>query len=264
MRLRIGKTQGMTLSSRPPNSAPSMASRIVWPPPLASSSTAAIGAPAAGTSPGVAVRARPTPGPISSTPSIEASEPAWRPAPVSTISMVAVARDVLRRGMTESIERGRKEIGVVDAGRRRQRDGEAQSPAGEREPALGGKRPRQRLAIAIEGRVARACRRRREARPSGSRVPGRRARWCRRDSRTGRRPAAQHRARPTATPARSRAGHSRARTHSSSGPGRAAGRAPDIGGDRPASPRAGATEPAARRRRRRGCANSRASPASGA
>ena len=57
--------------------------------------------------------------------------------------------------MTEGIERGRKEIGVVDAGRRRQRDSQAQSSACQREPALGGERPRQRPTIAVEGRVAR-------------------------------------------------------------------------------------------------------------
>src|SRR3546814_5154924 len=71
LRLRIGKTQGMILSSSPPTSAPAKVRTIAekltasW---SAGCPTSAIGVPADGTSPGLAVRIRPLWGPVLITP----------------------------------------------------------------------------------------------------------------------------------------------------------------------------------------------------
>jgi len=66
---------------------------------------------------------------------------------------IAAARQALRRGIAERIGGAREEIGAVDRRARRQRDGEANPPALDREPRLGAQWAGQSLAPGHEGGI---------------------------------------------------------------------------------------------------------------
>ena len=88
MRLRIGKTQGMMLSSKPPTIAPSKAASNALSSIEEAPCAARCGMPAAGTVPGVAVSETPVPSPSFKTPSTASSA---LPLAGPSVSMISVS-----------------------------------------------------------------------------------------------------------------------------------------------------------------------------